>query len=84
MTTLTVQDTKIIQLSLTRDQVRAALPHEPKGIENGFSDRTFTASGVDFEFSFDGEGELLAKAIRKPHGISDEYCEQAVKDFFEI
>lgn len=82
--TQVMTEQKIIQLNLTPEQIKKALPHELKGIENGFSDKTFTASGVDFEFSYDGESELLAKIVRKPFGISEQYCEQAVRDFFEI
>lgn len=84
MTTQTMIESNIIQLNLTPEQVKKALPLEPKGIENGFSDKTFTASGIDFEFSYDGESELLAKTIRKPFGVTESYCEQAVRDFFEI
>lgn len=76
-------NSKMIQLDLTPDQIRKALPMEPSGIENGFSDLTLTASGVDFQISYDGESELLGTCTRRPYGVSDEYCEQALRDFFE-
>lgn len=83
MTVQSVAEQKVLQLNLTPDQIRAALPMEPAGIENGFSDKTLTASGVDFNISYDGESELLGICIRRAYGVSDEYCEQALRDFFE-
>jgi hypothetical protein len=73
-----------IILTLTPQQVKAALPIEPETIGQGFSDKTLTASGVDFSINYDGESELIAVVTRRAHGVSDQYCEDAIKDFFEF
>jgi hypothetical protein len=77
-------ETVMIKLTLTPEEVRAALP----GFEQGFAERTIgvpTGDGeaeVVYTASYDGESEFIATVKELPENVSSDQAEVLIKEFF--